>query len=256
MKKFGLLLIVSLALLGVQSSSFAQIRVLGVDSNTANGSEGVAGDGKEIIDPVTGDPIKCEPYDPFQYINELRTKTLDQYADQIAANLQSSLQACGGELLSSVADYTVPSIETIKANFFVQVQSFGFGDVTPETSLGDFADRVAQGISAKITCLSAIERQVLGIYISDREDERGRSLAMQAIWTLENRTTQIFYTELYTLMNEYKVWPDMNKRDPAVADDLKEIDSSGAPVNSDDAVYMGSSVNNTRVNSTKQERNN
>jgi len=240
MKKLTVLAVLSLALICIHSSSFAQIRVLG--DSTSTDANGAGTDGNIL--PVEGKPGDCIVYDPNKYINELRAKTLDQYADQIAENLNTNLQACGGELLSSVTEYTIPSIEVIKASFFEQVQSFGYDDVTSETNLGDFVDRVAQGIIAKISSLSGVERQVLGIYyLANQEAEQGKSLAMQTIWTLENLTSQKYYTELYSLLDKYMKWPEMyENRDP----NAKAIDSTG---------NFANTTNDVRVNSTKQERN-
>jgi hypothetical protein len=240
MKKFGLLGIVLLALVCIQLPSFAQIRVLGDTSDTPIDSEGAVAN--DPLLPSDGKPDVREPYDPYKYINELRAKTLDEYADQVSENIHASLQASGGELLISVTEYTIPSVEVIKANFFAQVQAFGYDNVTPETNLGDFVDRAAQGILAKIACLSDIERRMVGIYyLADQQEEQGKSLAMQIVWTLESLTGQKFYNELYSLLDKYMKWP--------TRDYIKEPAEIELPTG-DAANYQ-----NSRTNSTKQERN-
>lgn len=228
MKKFYVVAIPLFVLLCVSTPSMAQIRVISNTDNSISNSAGVD------IAPIDG---KMDPYDPFGYLTELRAKTMDQYAEQIATSFQQNLGNSSVEMLQSVTDYVIPSIEAIKENFYTVVQSFGFSDVNQDTLVGDFVDKVGQSIDAKISSLSAIEQQILGIYYSNESVDRIKSISRQTIWTLENLTTQKFYTEFYNLMQEYNVWSMIKReyyddnRDPnagkPVVDPLTPEDSTG-----------------------------
>lgn len=217
-KKFWFLPMLLLFVLCAVPFSYAQISVIGNTNNAFinNNAEGI-----EIVEPLPNDvdpdnpdpkreePLIVERWDPEIYYRDLRAKTLDQYADQVAENLRKNLEACGFRFIQTVTEYTIPSIEEIKATFFVQVDLFEVEGVTSEMTLGEFTDRVAERVAAKIALLSPAERRVAGIYYWQPVEDTVKSLANQTIWTLESMTVQEYYDAFYKLMERYMKWPEI-----------------------------------------------
>jgi len=217
-KKFCFLPMLLLFVLCAVPFSYAQISVIGNTNNAFinNNAEGI-----DIVvplpndvDPGNPDPKKEEPpiverWDPEAYYRDLRAKTLDQYAGQVAENLRKNLEIIGSRLIQVVTEFTIPSIEEIKATFFVQVGFFEIEGIDSETTLGDFTDRVAEKVAAKIALLNPAERRVAGIYHWQTADDTVKNLANQTIWTLESMTGQEYYDAFNKLVERYMKWPEV-----------------------------------------------